>query len=550
MIRIITSDHKELDLSTDVEFQLEMENPMFDTERYIAPFTTSIQLPASDSNKEILGYLPVAMMPPSVKTLDVVILDGETLLTSGTLNFESIAENGELEYQFVGKKISSGSTGLRDRIGGYRGTKLYPLLVKKGHIGYSEYTNPNNPNDKEPDNNKFLNKNIPTGGHNAGQGGIPCLKITTILSSLGFQDTKSSVFGQAAVLSFDNETTVLDFLKDTCKLFCCILYDKSNGAGGRYVEIKDINDILDQTLYKDWSKKVSDVFSSTVEPGRGYKLNYANERPVSEGVGEAIESGTYWGSFETLGGDYYYRDQYGYLRGGGLHRVRAWGNDTPYRALRILTQSEPRDYSVKANTVNVTNEVTGEIEGTTREVLCDFLGFVSKEEVNSSVNGEQLDASVSFKLVECTIIEKILSVGSWSSGAFDPGDNYYLLTPRVEDSDNKGVLIGNLYTASGNSRAQLVDDIIAGNDSHNFTEFATSLSPMAVFNRLHTRFAAWLEEDRQVVDTDINLTAEEIASFNIWEKVMFANTFWLCKKLTITITKEGISGCRGEFIEF
>lgn len=529
MIKIITDlNGQELDLSADMEFELEIINPMFDADHIVVPFSTSIHLPPSKRNREILQYLPVEMMQPVVQSIRVNIFDGEIFLISGDLTFEAISEDGLLEYQFTGKKLNNSDTSLKQKIASYRGTKIYPLLVKKDHVGYSEYEDPNNPSDNEPDDGKYLNQGTVTDETH-----FPALSISTLLSAIGFQNVSSSIFRSAAVLAFDHDTKINEFLKDVCKLFCCIIYRENQGGINDHLELKDINGILTQTEYLDWSGKVSDIFSCTTEKGRGYKLAYANQRAQSKIIDLPRNAYGSWNYINDI-----------------LEHVRRFHTSNQYKPARVLRQSEKRDYSMKSHTVNVTDPSTGNVIGTAYEVMCDFLGYYSNPEIDTTINDEKVDASVSFNLVDCTIVEKIVSVGSYSQGVYDPGNNYYMIVPRVEGNGNKGVLIGNLYTGSGNSRAQLTDDVIAGNATHGFVEFTYSLSIEAIFNRLHSRFSEWLSVNRQTVDVDINLTTLEIAEFKIWQKVMFANAFWLCKKLTVNITKDGINGCRGEFIEF
>ena len=126
MLRIITASGQELDVRPDNTIEFEVENPMFQTDYMPVMFSTSIELPPSDNNKVILGYLPALKMPPTVKTLDVsLILDGIEI-SSGSLEYEGIQENtGNLEYTFTER---SDNDSWNDKI--YTATGIYgcPLI--------------------------------------------------------------------------------------------------------------------------------------------------------------------------------------------------------------------------------------------------------------------------------------------------------------------------------------------------------------------------------------------------------------------------------------
>lgn len=527
MIRIFTKDGIELDLNPDTELEIDMSNPMFEQERISVPFSTTILLPPSPANSETLKYLAAFKSTPQVRELDVEIYDGEVFFFSGKMLFEGIDENGNIEYQFVGSSgIAEPDKSLRDYVNEGRTGKYYPLLVKRDKTGYPEF-------EEEDGILTETGKYIYTGQSSRQGKPKACMLIREILQRMGVYkvsiyeqtDDIGAIVGKAAVLPFDDDMTVRDFLENTCRLFCCAVFYNTNATAG--VEMKDINAILAQDDYLDLSDKVSDIFSSRVESAKGYKLSFANSRPVAESNpnfdDDSLRASRTWGIYDSLSA--------------GVSFLKSTISENVYRPMRI-TLPEPRDYSIKKTNTKIPYNDRILFKPC---ILCDLLGYLEDPKVENEINGEQFDASASFNLAECTFAQ--------IPAALSTEDDYYSLLPRVEPADNKGVLIGNLYT-DAEGPAQLTDGDVAGTYTGGFVEFAEQMSVRNLYERHHARFAEWLSVDRQVVDVDINLSSQEIANLKIWQKVMFANAFWIAKRITITLSaKYGIVGCRGEFVE-
>lgn len=520
MIRIYTTDNVELDLNPDTEFEIEICNPMFEPEHLAAPFSTSIAFPLSPGNIYAFKCLVAFKNIPEVRELVVEIYEDTVFIASGTLVFEGINEDGELEYQFIGEEIPDGDYGLKKYINAKRSGKYHPRLSIKDYTGIPEYEKDEDGGDNLVQTGKFFYGYEPTRGAEP----LSCMHIKKIIEYLGIADgTNGSIediLGSSSVLPFDNEMTIREFIQNVCRLFCLAVFRMPGQDGG--IEIKSIDAILGQSDFLDLSDRVSDAFSSVMESGKGYRLAYANDRKVAKYNPDFENNVTsrIWGTFETL------------EEGMGIFRELVSTNQ--YRVLRI-TQPEARDYSIKSVMVPTPNNGNLSSIIYRSSILSDFLGYLEDQETDTMENGEQFDSSVAFNLVECNIVDDIVD-----------NDHYYRITPLVSSSGNTGVLVGNLYT---DLVEQLTDGDVAGIRNRGFTKFAEPMSIKNIYERLHARFAEWLYKDKQVVDVDVDLTAQEIANYKIWEKVMFDNAFWIAKKLTVTMSvRTGISGCRGEFI--
>ena len=101
MMRFITSAGEVLDLSPDTEFEIEYDNPLFEDERMPVPFSTSISFPVTETNCKVFGYMPMMMLPPAERKVDVTIEVFGIPIFRGRLEYDSI-EDGKPCYTFTG----------------------------------------------------------------------------------------------------------------------------------------------------------------------------------------------------------------------------------------------------------------------------------------------------------------------------------------------------------------------------------------------------------------------------------------------------------------
>lgn len=104
MVRILTKDFTELDLTKGFEFQIEMENPMLEEDHIPSAFSTQISFPPSPVNRRVFGYTPAMFLAPNVKRLEASVWIGGVPFVSGTLVYDGI-EDGCLMYTFTEKVV-------------------------------------------------------------------------------------------------------------------------------------------------------------------------------------------------------------------------------------------------------------------------------------------------------------------------------------------------------------------------------------------------------------------------------------------------------------
>lgn len=147
MVRILTKDYTELDLTKGYEFQIEMENPMLDEEHIPSAFSTQISFPPSEVNRKVFGYTPAMFFAPNVKRLEATVWIGGVPFVSGTLVYDGI-EDGCLMYTFTekvaeldGKIWEKGLLEFSTRtIPKAPGKFTTPLLINKNQVAVQPYS--------------------------------------------------------------------------------------------------------------------------------------------------------------------------------------------------------------------------------------------------------------------------------------------------------------------------------------------------------------------------------------------------------------------------
>ena len=102
MIEIITINGISLDLDPKGTFEIEMEQPLLDTEAVPVPYSTAISFLPSHKNCNEFGYIPALMMEPTNQSIQADMYVNGFKMISGILIYESI-EEGFVKYNFAAK---------------------------------------------------------------------------------------------------------------------------------------------------------------------------------------------------------------------------------------------------------------------------------------------------------------------------------------------------------------------------------------------------------------------------------------------------------------
>lgn len=546
MVDILTDTGVFLDLDPAAEFEITIENPLLQEDRIPVPFSTAIAFLATPTNKAVFGYLDTMMLEPTVRKVGASILVGGIPLYAGTLVYDSINEDGRINYTFSGKDLQTEwgmkiweTPGLSwpgyaysDLLASMKADQIegvhLPPVVDKALVGepgfratptgYRPGTGQVNYNQKyrnQPDALSFSEI-------------VPAVEIGRILGAVvSFQDVSDAgAFLQQAVVFGTNwsagfpetkslyydydvaktlpDITLADLLLDVCRMFCAAVFQ--DGASFRMMSAADV---LAAPSPIDWDTRVSDTFRSSREEKVGYELDFEQDAAASEQNSDVDDEQKETTLVGVLGKA---TDDYDAVKHTGLEDL----------------------YSLKKAARVQINNLQGSSIGNTEEILidrCDRTG--AKQEAEGTEDTRKV--SVGLHLAKCAPVRR-----------------YWLQTTNVRTlmSDNRMAAILTLpaYGAErptdayialyGNGQACDKGVVIADPDAPSSVDqtIGDSLAPAALFERYHQAYAAWLAKDRQLLSVDLDLSPSELVAFRMWQAVRVRSRNFLVSKLSVRVS--------------
>lgn len=602
MVRILTQDFTELDLTPDFEFQVEMENPMFDTGHMPQAFSTQISFPASPTNRRVFGYSPALMRAPKEQRLQVSIWAGGVPYLSGNLVYDGI-ESGNLMYTFTQKIVDLESKIWDQELLSFTKDSLpaetnsifrTPLAIRSNNVAMQPFL------EGSVDPNlwvKFWNYKT-TGKSFTYDSFLPAIPVSAILSwlslstpgDLDYMLTAMVIVGRYHEYASEDITAGSDTVirRQSSGATSSISPSRSSsasstarGSGGRgssgvrpgkatdiasflpdisFLELlKNIGSILccsfflERTGLKmlmnsdileseplDWRGKISDIYSGEIQPASSYTFGYADDSSENRITPEELNARS---TTRVTAGD---EDDFNpniILQGFGVS-----GNYAVVYDLKTGDIFSGRSYAFG-------NDASGKPSGYSAPNVydCDIV-FQNAKNVTSEVDDEDsetFDNSSSFHLVRC-VPEKIFPTsgsGTWPSDSAATFRMVPIIDPgAVSDGRDNKVYIGVIDNLDSQMtdhglyypKIQLERDLLG---SH-------SIRPQDLWEKYHQGFADWLSKRRQVVTAEVKLTASELHAFRLYRPVYFAGRKWIVKKLSI-IMKAGTDATKitGSFVE-
>lgn len=589
MIEIILRDGTSLNLKKDWDFEITIEQPMLEDSRIPVPYSTSIALLPTETNRHALGWVDVFMLPPAVRRLSATLFVSGVPIMSGVMEYESTDE-GYVSYTFAGKDLEDDFSGYihelkhltRETID-FQWLKMItevrndpsihditaspaydfaaPPVICAQNIGKVEHPNDIGIETISP-HDRYRNWPFSTSTPFC-----PAVYVHAILSehfkNIEVSDTILRLYNALAIpgllikndakspyylpventvtmldiASYLPECSVIDLVTGLCKMLCASIY--RDGQGFRLLSNKEV---LTSRTPVDWSGKVSDAFSATVEAARSYTFGYDNDDDENTfDTTDPAADGSITSSFDT----------YANLFLSAL-------NAADYIAVRHRTTGDI--FSGRRMQITVRIDTGAAADGgnvyhyATVPYLDQLFHGITPKTANSSIE-DNFDATCPFKLVRC-LPTRIYEPG---------GDNnlgVYCMAPIMEmpavDERPTDLYIGCMiggqlvdhgiayepYPVSGGrpSSANLGTEMRPSNPS-------LDLSPEGLWP-LHESFAAWLGRDRQVNTVDLNLSLSEIASFRMFHPVVINHRQFLVKTMRFTFsTSSDVVNSQADIIE-
>lgn len=580
MVRILTKDYTELDLTKGYEFQIEMENPMLDEEHIPSAFSTQISFPPSEVNRKVFGYIPAMFLAPDVKRLEASVWIGGVPFVSGTLVYDGI-EDGCLMYTFTEKLAELNGKIWEQELLRFQTTSLptddkifrTPLLVNRQRVADHPYAEDNVP---EACRLKYYNYKDSTTTLTY-DSFIPAIYLSAILKGqpvdfpqgiLGSEPDEyplailgryheilygdlhkdggarsgprrgapGRVNSYTDIANFLPDITFSDLLKNVGRVFCSAFYSEK----GRLV-MKSAKSVLTSAEVEDLDGKISDEFSSETEPAMRYEFGYEKEETGSynkETLEKNIANGEIDSQENFVISDLLsrFKDDYTVVFSEGTKDVYSG------RRYKVKTGTTTETYyeDIQQGETWVTVEKTKEVD-----VFRDFYdsdviyqGCDVAETAPESGDGEESFSNVSdFTAVRCIPEET---------------KDYIRMAPVIEPTDASGERDSKAYFGIIHIDGSFVSNgyFAALTKTDGLFQGKGSVTPDGLWDKFHEEFAAWTSKDRQRVAADVHLSPIELHNFRLYRPVYFKGRKWIVAKLSVTVAagSEAVS-VRGEFIE-
>lgn len=576
MIELVTNKGISLDLDREQDIQIEMEQPLLDSEHLPVAYSTQINFPLSDTNKSVFGYVPAMMLEPTVKEIEASILFSGVEIFSGSLVYDGM-EDGMLRYIFTEKgleeKLESDIAPSEDETATYeemmtQGNKYrMPIIADKEYARF--YVWPFDGQSDDYDHTeadiKFRNfaRKLPTGDwigesrdYDHSCSFLPCVRVLSLVRFIdtsafsydgdniieklymllpygsttfasypptrsGFE-AKGEHFGIIKPENFP-KATASDIVKNLCSMVCAAVFKSGTGyilypSRALFHRDEDNHNVL------FWDEKISDIYSLSVEPGKNYDFEMGTDAIEGEKTKFQMQETNPYNILDINNQDTHIKVNYlvSSLDAGNIvkiistrsHPGTVWEN--PEKACRLYdSEIVYRNNGVAINDAGKDEEF---------EVKCDFKTVPTVPEriiFTSDVNG--------------------LEVYDFMAPHFempDPEDGRggdLFVGIMVEQDHDKNYLFGD-----GTPLPNLVEHDI-------LDQF--SLLPGYLYEEYHRDFARWMGTDRPIVKAELSLTLEDLLSVALYKRVNFRGRDWMIKKLSLTLrTGSEAFEATGEFI--
>lgn len=551
-----------LDISPDAEFELSIENPLLRDDRIPSLWSTDISLPPTPLNKRVLGYMGALMAAPAVKKLKATIEAGGLGIFEGTLEYDSIDENGNLLYTFSARNLDDdwdikihelpgllyGHNSGHDydslmaalKAGEIDGVSL-PLIINESLVGDTACIDRLDMGDWRPG----------TGSTRPGTGGsgnrrladldwgnldmkyrnspgatefpstIPAVTVMRLLEAAIGRDGAGDLEPELSRLvifatwwtnfPLNTKTVAFDYdiagalpdisLKDLIKSVCSMFCAAVFSDRNRF-SIHTFRAVHDSPEILDWTDKVGDVFTSERESAQGYELSYSGSSEESSG---ALEKDAYVDSLAEL-----------------LDIDSEEYETVEHTVLGEIYSAKSVDTEVY---ITGTDSNPGGSYKNIKEVLCDQLS-----EAAPAAYGEDKKDQMSVQ-IDLRLPRFAPTIHHWFDYAFLEIRSAELMAallelPSVESERPTDAYVAVLYEGQASGKGTVIGkdgDISAGLD----------ITPSALFAGYHRGFAEWIGNDRQRLAVSLNMSIYEAANFRMWRKVQVLGRVFLVEKLTI-----------------
>lgn len=605
MVRILTKDYTELDLTKGYEFQIEMENPMLDEEHIPSAFSTQISFPPSEVNRKVFGYTPAMFLAPNVKRIEATVWIGGVPFVSGTLVYDGI-EDGCLMYTFTekvaeldGKIWEKGLLEFSTRtIPEAAGKFTTPLLINKSQVAVQPYSKASRiPVSGEPggpgstsgqlSEDDYLYRQKYFNYVNASesfsyQTFIPAIPLRVILSGCPVSVPEGLLlrngWAEVSILGRYHEILFSDVAKpnrwrDSATNGARVSSNRaaSSGKPGRVstteggVPKTDLASFLPDISFAYLLNGICSMFCSTVFNDGGVLKMIENsdvlgasaldwDGKISDDFSSEEEAAmSYKFGFSDNGNSADSDKLAKNIEDGSIEKIQEGDVDgildhfTSEEDYKVVFDETTGDvYSGRKYTGIIRRYYDSSKGGAIVPVVttcyeCDVLYQGAKPVENKIDDADTFDNSSDFIVPYCTPEKIIMSDRSF------PRRMSAVIEPNAdsEERDDK------VYVGISYEDQFFTNGVFAPITKADAALVATmDITPGGLWDKYHKAFAEWMGKTRQRVTADVNLSPAELHNFRLYKPVYFKGRKWIVAKLSVTAAagSEEVS-VRGEFIE-
>lgn len=599
MIEIVTKQGVALDLTSNIDIEFTIEQPLMDAENMPIGISTTIAFPLTHTNRRVFGYWDGAFVGVLNSTIPAQLLVDGVVLLDGELSFIGVNED-EIEYSFRGAEISSLAEGnihelsdltivskwntnlLAESRSAGRSDVAFPMMIRKTYVAECEHQvgtgtyYPSAPNYAASNEacspgEKYVNHGLSYSPN----GNIAVVRVLWLIQkvfpSVIIEEDVLELLDKLVIIapndvtstknlgiyesSYDEgdrnvldlakalpETPFADFLSSVLKMFAASIY-----ATGQNYQIKTSRSVFDDTHYVDWSKKVCELTSVSMREAQAYELSYANSPDSTEedSRAEGVEIPTYSTLEELLA---YFNTQ--------AELTNAFVSGCP-----DLFAGKKLDVSLLYETVfdgaNIGFKWTTPL--VSLPIIDNANHLSCKSVVVDSTNAETFNYKIDFNCVKCVPVLTYFE-GEQSEGY---GSGLKAVCPVLDFPNPEGDRTSDIYiglllnnqlvaygnTYSGQSWGQGTAASSAGVEEENNLSIALS-GDNGLYAKFHEKLAAWITAKKHIFKMNVRLDISDIANLDLSQKVMVHNQLFLIKSVTIKVnTLYGVGVSEVELIE-
>lgn len=612
MVRILTKDYTELDLTKGFEFQLELDNPILEDDHLPQAFSTQISFPPSPTNRKAFGYLPAMFLAPSVQALDVTVWVGGVPFVSGSLAYDGI-EDGNLMYTFTqripdldGKIWAAPIEEFSYRDGVPKSSTKFatPLLINETNVAVQPYSKiSRRPVEGEPDysatstdgsvdEDDYLYRQKYFNYSNASEGFgyftfIPAVPIRVILAGIDVNVPVSllqpeNAPGELAILGRYHEYLFEDVVKPSPSVRRSSGFGSSTSGGrqtyssgtGRPSRTSesgissyktDIASFLPDITFSALVKNLCSIYCAGIFNDHGvFRLVTAAEVLTSAAADWSDKvSADFDAEVEEARS---YRFGYASENSDTAETLEKKIADGTVETMQEGNISGILDHFTSAEDyTTVYDTVTGDVYSGRK-----YDAVVKK--YYETYQGKEYERQTTETGYECDVIlqgAKELANEVDGADEVDNSSDFYLARCAPEiiiQSDTErvkkmaAIIQANKSGEDRDSKVYL-GECYAGQFFSNgvFAPLTKSdsaflgegsLTPDGLWTSYHKSFAEWVGKDRQRVTADVNLSLPDLASFRLDHPVYFHGRRWIVAKFSVTASAGSeLVTSRAEFIE-